>query len=104
MRNTAAQQKQIMRFVPVAFGFFLAKFPAALFVYWVTSNLITICQNLVVYRDAASPSPPADGSTRDEQARAPEDRDAPSEHPRVVPEKSGRARSRKKGRASKKKG
>ena len=43
MRNTVAQQKQIMRFMPLVFGYFLAKFPAGLFVYWVTSNFITFC-------------------------------------------------------------
>ena len=46
MRNTVAQQKQIMRFMPIVFGFFLARFPAGLFVYWVASNLITFSPEL----------------------------------------------------------
>ena len=50
MRNTVAKQKQIMRFMPLVLGFFLATFPAGLFVYWVTSNLITFCQNYLIYR------------------------------------------------------
>ena len=49
IRNTATQQKQVMRFLPIIFGVFLARFPAGLFVYWVTSNLITFAQNYVIY-------------------------------------------------------
>ena len=49
IRNTDPQQKQIMRFLPLVFGFFLARFPAGLFVYWITSNLITFAQNYVIY-------------------------------------------------------
>ena len=50
IRRTAPQQKQLMRFLPIAFGLFLFRFPAGLFVYWVTSNCITFLQNLIVYR------------------------------------------------------
>ena len=49
IRNTATQQKQLMRFLPIIFGVFLARFPTGLFVYWVTSNLITFAQNYVIY-------------------------------------------------------
>jgi YidC/Oxa1 family membrane protein insertase len=58
MRNTVAQQKHIMRLMPIVFGFFLARFPSGLFVYWVTSNLITFCQNYLIYRRAPHSSPP----------------------------------------------
>jgi YidC/Oxa1 family membrane protein insertase len=60
IRRTAPQQKNLMRILPVAFGFFLFRFPAGLFVYWVTSNAITFCQNLIVYRTA--PKPGAEGT------------------------------------------
>ena len=49
IRRTAPQQKQLMRVLPIAFGFFLMRFPAALFVYWISSNLITFAQNYTVY-------------------------------------------------------
>jgi YidC/Oxa1 family membrane protein insertase len=62
IKNTAAQQKQIMRFMPLVFGFFLTRFPAGLFVYWVTSHLITFCQNYLIYRPAPSPPESADRS------------------------------------------
>jgi YidC/Oxa1 family membrane protein insertase len=49
IRKTNPQQAQLMRLLPVAFGLFLFHFPAGLFVYWVTSNLITLAQNYAIY-------------------------------------------------------
>ena len=53
MKNTAPEQKRIMRLLPPIFGVVLAVggFPAGLFVYWVTSNIISIFQNLLIYRN-----------------------------------------------------
>jgi YidC/Oxa1 family membrane protein insertase len=51
MKNTAPEQKKIMRFLPLVFGIVLLRFPAGLFVYWVTSNVISIVQNLLIYRN-----------------------------------------------------
>lgn len=53
IRRTDTQQKWIMRTMPLVFGLFLAfsGFPSGLFVYWVASNTITLCQNLVLYRN-----------------------------------------------------
>ena len=55
MQNTAPEQKRIMRFLPLVFGIVLIRFPAGLFVYWVTSNLISIFQNLLIYRSVPKP-------------------------------------------------
>jgi len=55
MQNTAPEQKKIMRFMPLVFGIVLLRFPAGLFVYWVTSNVISIVQNLLIYRNAPKP-------------------------------------------------
>lgn len=55
LRSTASQQKRLMRLLPIAFGFFLHAFPSGLFVYWVSSNIITFAQNYAIYRS----SPPA---------------------------------------------
>ena len=41
LKYTAPQQKQLMRFLPIVFGLFLIRFPAGLFVYWISSNIIT---------------------------------------------------------------
>jgi len=62
MQNTAPEQKRIMRFLPLVFGIVLLRFPAGLFVYWVTSNLISIVQNLLIYRNIPKPGV-ADGDT-----------------------------------------
>jgi YidC/Oxa1 family membrane protein insertase len=38
-----------MRLLPVGITVFLWSFPAGLFVYWITSNLVTLAQNYVIY-------------------------------------------------------
>jgi YidC/Oxa1 family membrane protein insertase len=55
MKNTAPEQKRIMRFLPLVFGIVLIRFPAGLFVYWVTPNVISIVQNLLIYRNVPKP-------------------------------------------------
>lgn len=107
IRNTAPQQKQLMRFLPIVFGIFLARFPSGLFVYWVTSNLITFCQNFVIYNvlphksayteemklsAEAGENPTPDAKTEQEKKASPQDQ-----------KKSGRARSRKKKKVGKRK-
>jgi YidC/Oxa1 family membrane protein insertase len=49
LQYTAPQQKQLMLFLPIVFGLFLMRFPAGLFVYWISSNIITFVQNYVIY-------------------------------------------------------
>lgn len=61
LRRTAARQKRLMRLLPVAFGFFLHTFPSGLFVYWVSSNVITFVQNYAIYRGSPPAATPADG-------------------------------------------
>jgi len=46
--ETPSQQKWLMRGMPFAFALFLAHFPAGLFLYWITTNLWTIGQTLIV--------------------------------------------------------
>lgn len=46
--QTDKSQKMIMRAMPIMFVFFLFRFPAGLFVYWVTTNLWTIGQQLII--------------------------------------------------------
>jgi YidC/Oxa1 family membrane protein insertase len=104
IRNTATQQKQVMRFLPIIFGVFLARFPAGLFVYWVTSNLITFAQNYVIYY--VLPHRPLD--TEDNSPTDAEKKSTPTaelEKPAVTQgqKKSGRARNRKKKKVGKRK-
>ncbi len=51
LRNTAPQQRRLMRFLPVVFGGFMALggFPAGLFIYWIANNLIALVQNALIY-------------------------------------------------------
>jgi YidC/Oxa1 family membrane protein insertase len=64
-RNVDPQQRRLMRFMPVAFTALIARFPAGLFVYWVTSNAVTLAQNLLVYRRGTGrPLPPRPGETK----------------------------------------
>lgn len=48
--ETEAQQKWIMRAMPVMFIVILYKFPAGLMLYWVTTNLWTIGQQVIIRR------------------------------------------------------
>ena len=105
IRNSAPQQKQVMRFLPIIFGVFLARFPAGLFVYWVTSNLITFAQNYVIYY--VLPHKPGDTEEDKSPAEA-EKKSIPTteqEKPAVpqTQKKSGRARNRKKKKVGKRK-
>lgn len=49
-KGAPARQRRVMRFMPLVFTAFIARFPAGLFVYWVTSNAVTLTQNLAVNR------------------------------------------------------
>ena len=48
-KNVDPQQRWLMRLLPIGFTVFLLSFPAGLFVYWITSNLVTLVQNYVIY-------------------------------------------------------
>ena len=48
-KNLDPQQRWMMRLLPVVFTVFLLSFPAGLFMYWITSNLVTLVQNFLIY-------------------------------------------------------
>jgi len=69
-RNINPAQKRMMRFLPVVFTAFIARFPAGLFVYWITSNAFTLIQSVLIYRpdrDRASPPVSAEAPTPPER-------------------------------------
>ena len=71
-KNVDPRQRRMMRLLPIAFTAFIARFPAGLFVYWVTSNAVTLVQNLIVYRYGPGKLLPHDPQkTRDLPARDP---------------------------------
>ena len=49
----------IMRAMPVFFAVILYRFPSGLFVYWVTTNLWTIGQQVLIRRRMHKPDPDA---------------------------------------------
>ncbi len=59
-RNVNPNQRMTMRFLPVVFTFFIARFPAGLFVYWVTSNTVTLVQNYLIYHRGPGRTTPPD--------------------------------------------
>jgi YidC/Oxa1 family membrane protein insertase len=107
IRNTASQQKQLMRFLPIIFGFFLARFPAGLFVYWITSNCITFAQNYVIYyvlphkkAETEEENPPTEAG---EKTPATTKREQEKREALRNQKESGRAKNRKKKKVGKRK-
>jgi YidC/Oxa1 family membrane protein insertase len=59
-KNIDPQQRWLMRLLPIGITVFLWSFPAGLFVYWITSNLVTLVQNYLIYHHGPgrrSPTP-----------------------------------------------
>ena len=54
-------QRWLMRAMPLIFVVFLFNFPSGLFVYWVTTNIWTIGQQLVIRRTMPKPAPASAG-------------------------------------------
>ena len=111
IRNTAPQQAKLMRFLPLVFGFFLARFPSGLFIYWITSNCITFAQNYVIYyvlpqkksavveaEENTEKKAPSAAKTEEEKQKVPQ-----NQKPAQQPKKSGRAKNRKKKKVGKRK-
>jgi YidC/Oxa1 family membrane protein insertase len=53
--QTDKTQKMIMRAMPIIFVIFLWNFPAGLFLYWITTNIWTIGQQLIIRRTMPKP-------------------------------------------------
>ena len=60
-KNVDPQQRWLMRLLPIGFTAFLLNFPAGLFVYWITSNVVTLIQNYVIYNHGPGKRSPNDG-------------------------------------------
>lgn len=64
LKNVDPQQRWLMRLLPVGFTVFLLSFPAGLFVYWITSNLVTLVQNYVIYNHGPGKRPAPDAKSQ----------------------------------------
>jgi YidC/Oxa1 family membrane protein insertase len=80
LKNVDAQQRWLMRLLPVGFTVFLLSFPAGLFVYWITSNLVTLVQNYVIYNHGPGRRPVVNGKSSENPAK-PADSAAPYSKP-----------------------
>ncbi|MGF1471684.1 MAG: YidC/Oxa1 family membrane protein insertase [Rubrobacteraceae bacterium] len=72
-KSMEPQQRWLMRLLPIGITVFLWRFPAGLFVYWITSNVVTLVQNYVIYHH---------GPGRKRQEAADDARDKSSENGR----------------------
>lgn len=54
--SQAAMMKQVTTMMTFMFGFFTLQVPAGLSLYWVTSNLLQVVQQMVIGRDSDAPS------------------------------------------------
>jgi YidC/Oxa1 family membrane protein insertase len=59
-KNIDPQQRWLMRLLPIGITVFLFNFPAGLFVYWITSNLVTLVQNYLIYHHGPGRKPSED--------------------------------------------
>ena len=75
MATADPNQRRLMLLLPVVFIVFLYRFPAGLLVYWITTNLWTIGQQLLIRRymggTAGPPGKPAPGASTDGKAASP---------------------------------
>ena len=47
---TDPMQQKVMQFMPIIFTFMFLWFPSGLTLYWLVSNIVTICQQTMIYR------------------------------------------------------
>lgn len=91
-KNIDPQQRWLMRLLPIGVTVFLYKFPAGLFVYWITSNLVTLVQNYLIYHHGPGKKP-TDGGSNGSKV----DKNTSAGDPGSSPNRNG---SRKEGNAS----
>ncbi len=72
-KNLDPQQRWLMRLLPIGFTVFLLNFPAGLFMYWITSNVMTLIQNYAIYNygpgKKSSDTGKASGKAKEEHAK-----------------------------------
>lgn len=76
LKNVDPQQRWLMRLLPVGFTIFLLSFPAGLFVYWITSNLVTLVQNYVIYNHGPGKRPAPNAKNTGDTTSKPQATDA----------------------------
>jgi YidC/Oxa1 family membrane protein insertase len=96
LRNVDPGQRRMMQLMPIALTAFIARFPAGLFIYWVTSNTVTLVQNYLIYhRDPLSRQNPQNSTALPTDKSASEPTGEPK-HASKPGKQSGRRKRRKK--------
>ncbi|WP_273844854.1 YidC/Oxa1 family membrane protein insertase [Rubrobacter calidifluminis] len=89
-----AQQRVLMLILPFVFMIFLWNFPAGLFMYWITTNLVTIVQNYAIYgHGIAGTGRPAGGEDR-QQPERPMTQEEAAAHARKVAKRKRRKKKK----------
>ena len=101
--SASMQQSQriLMYILPFAFIFVIARFPAGLVLYWMTTNLWTVGQGLITRRLIPKVGPPDIGPRRSSRTPPKEVREAavePAPEPAKPPSQPRRVKRKKKAR------
>lgn len=99
-KNIDPHQRWLMRILPIGITVFLLTFPAGLFVYWITSNLVTLVQNYLIYNHGPGRKSPAAEKRTESDRQDPARRPAP-DAPNATAERKGRGSSRRRRRKKK---
>ena|SRR5437764_1417359 len=86
-------QRRLLFLFPIVFSFIIIRFPAGLIVYWITTNVWTIGQQLFIWRFLPPPEPPAAPADAASGRAAP--RPARATQAAAVSERAGRGASRR---------
>jgi YidC/Oxa1 family membrane protein insertase len=68
----AGAQQAITRIMPLFIGFISYNFPAGLVLYWTTSNLFRLGQQVLIFRIDGRPSTPAAAEAKDSAVKSDE--------------------------------
>jgi YidC/Oxa1 family membrane protein insertase len=102
MSASMQQSQRILMYVlPFAFIFVIARFPAGLVLYWMTTNLWTVGQGLITRRLIPKVGPPDTGPKRSSRTPPKEEREAaaaPAAEPVKAPSQPRRVKRKKKAR------
>ena len=95
------QQRWLMRLLPIGITIFLWSFPAGLFVYWITSNLVTLAQNYIIYhhgpgRRTSATEARGGSAARSEPANASPGSQTPADSAAAQAAKAAKRKRRKK--------
>lgn len=95
-KNMEPQQRWMMRLLPLVVTVFLWKFPAGLFVYWITSNLVTLAQNYVIYNHGPGKKPKPEETANDTKPAKETTQSASDQESAAQARKSAKRKRRKK--------